>query len=253
MPRQSRSNIRTNYFHVMIQGINKSYIFEQAEDINNYIATMYNLIQAHEIEIIAYCIMSNHAHLLLKTEKIQELSKYMHRLNTKYALYYNKKYDRVGYLFRDRYKTQGIYSQEQMHNCIKYIYNNPVKAGICKAAREYTYSNYKEIEQLMKDNYSFKCVEQQKGDDYYFIDIEEEEKSNCREILKRFLFVNNIKLTQLQSNEEKLREIIKILKEKNNVSLRRIAEELNINREKVRKIYKDKQRVSKSPVPFDTF
>lgn len=237
MPRQSRSNIRTNYFHVMIQGINKSYIFEQPEDINNYIATMYNLIQTHEIEIIAYCIMSNHAHLLLKTEKIEELSKYMHRLNTKYALYYNKKYDRVGYLFRDRYKTQGIYSGEQMHNCIKYIYNNPVKAGICKEAREYTYSNYKEIEQLMKVDYSSEDVEQQAESDCCFIDIEEEEERNCSEMIKRFLFANNIKLTQLQSNEAKLREIIKILKEKNNVSLRKIAEELNINREKVRKLY----------------
>ena len=61
----------------------------------------------------------------------------MHCLNTRYGLYYNKKHKRIGYVFRDRYKAEGIYSEEQLYNCIKYIYDNPVKAGVCNKAEEY--------------------------------------------------------------------------------------------------------------------
>ena len=50
--------------------------------------------------------MNNHAHILLKAENINCLSKYMHKLNTKYALYYNAKYDRVGYVFKNRFKSE---------------------------------------------------------------------------------------------------------------------------------------------------
>ena len=86
----------------------------------------------------------------------------MHCLNTKYGLYYNKKYNRVGYVFRDRYKAEGIYSEKQLYHCIKYIFNNPVKAGICNKAEEYEFSNYKK----MKDNYE--------EEEYDFIDVEED-------------------------------------------------------------------------------
>ena len=107
MPRFPRSYIKTSFFHVMVQGINKSYIFEEPENIKYYISTMHKLSKEQEIEIIAYCIMNNHAHMLIKTEQLKELSKYMQRLNTRYGKYYNKKHNRVGYVFRDRYKSEG--------------------------------------------------------------------------------------------------------------------------------------------------
>ena len=110
MPRFPRSYIKTSFFHVMVQGINKSYIFEEPENIKYYISTMHKLSKEQEIEIIAYCIMNNHAHMLIKTEQLKELSKYMQRLNTRYGKYYNKKHNRVGYVFRDRYKSEGIYT-----------------------------------------------------------------------------------------------------------------------------------------------
>ena len=57
----------------------------------------------------------------------------------KYGRYYNKKYNRVGYVFRDRYKSEGIHREEHLYSCIRYIYNNPVKAGLCSHAKEYSY------------------------------------------------------------------------------------------------------------------
>lgn len=224
MSRYPRSYIKTTYFHVITQGINKNYIFEREEDIKYYIKIMYNLIEKQKVEIVAYCIMNNHAHILIKAEEIKELSKYMQRLNTKYAIYYNKKYEKVGYVFRDRYKSEGIYSEEQLYSCINYIYNNPVKAGMCNKAEEYPYSNHRKI----KNN----IVE-----DYNFIDINEND-GICQNVLEKFLIENNLELEYLKANKRKLRELIIILKQKTNCSLREIAEYTNVSRETIRKIYK---------------
>lgn len=219
MPRFPRNYIKTSFFHIMTQGINKSYIFSKEDDIKYYISSMYKLKEEHEVKIISYCIMNNHAHILIETNTLKELSKYMQRLNTKYAKYYNKKYNRVGYVFRDRYKSEGIYSDEHLYNCIKYIYDNPVKAGICKKPEDYAYSNYKKIDIELNEKYRF-------------IDVDEENKITIDKYIKGFL--NN----DINPNDTKmLREIIITLKENYNFSLRKIAEELNINREKIRRIY----------------
>lgn len=225
MPRVPRSYIKTSHFHVITQGINKSYIFEIPEDIKYYISIMYKLSKEHEIKIKAYCIMNNHAHILIETEQLAELSKYMQRLNTKYGIYYNKKYNRVGYVFRNRYKAEGIYSEEHLYNCIKYIYNNPVKAGICNRAEEYPYSNYNKIDKNLRGN-------------YIFIDVEDDKQKNCKNIIKEFLLENNLELDNIKKDRKKLKELIIILKSDYNISLRKIAEEIGLNRETVRKMYK---------------
>lgn len=225
MPRFPRSYIKTSFFHIITQGINKSYIFENAEDIKYYINIMYKLSEQHEIKIITYCIMNNHAHMLIETEKIKELSKYMQRLNTRYGKYYNKKYNRVGYVFRDRYKSEGIYSEEHLYNCIKYIYDNPVKAGICKKAEEYLYSNYKRIDKNIKGS-------------YIFIDIEDDEKI-CEKVIQDFLIENNVELNDLKKDKRRLKELIIILKTEYNISLRKIAEKIGMGRETIRRIYNE--------------
>lgn len=196
MSRFPRNYIKTIFFHVITQGINKSYIFEKSEDIKYHIKTMYKLSAQHEIKIIAYCIMNNHVHMLIETYDIKELSKYMQRLNTTYAKYYNKKYNRIGYVFRDRYKSEGIYSEEQLYNCIKYIYDNPVKARICNRPEEYPYSNYKKINKNLKEN-------------YIFIDIEDDKKTS-EEVIEEYLTENDVKLEELKNDKIRLKEIIVI-------------------------------------------
>ena len=208
----------------MTQGIDRSYIFENIDDINLYIRTMYNLSNELGLKIIAYCIMNNHAHILIKTEDINKLSKYMQRLNTKFGRYYNERHERVGYVFRDRYKSEGIYCEEQLYNCIKYIYDNPVKAGICNTPEEYPYSNYKKINIVYENNYSF-------------IDIDENDKFNCKTFIYNFLKENNIELEELTKNKLKLKELIIMLKKKHDISLRKISEELHLSREIVRRLY----------------
>ena len=222
MSRYPRNFLKTSYFHIITQGINKSYIFDRSEDIKFYIKNMYQLVKEHHIRIIAYCIMSNHAHILIEAQSVNELSKYMQRLNTRYGKYYNKKYQRVGYVFRDRYKSEGIYSEQHLYSCIKYIYDNPVKAGICSKASDYPYSNYKKID-ASTDNH------------YAFIDIDPIE--NCNNIIQNFLIENKIDLASLKNDKIKLREIVITLKQEYNISLRKISQLIGVNRETIRKIY----------------
>ena len=223
MPRIPRKSTETTIFHVMTQGIDKSYIFSKTEDIKHYIKLMYKLKSEQNIKIIAYCIMNNHAHILIQTECIEDLSKYMQRLNTSYGKYYNKKYKRIGYVFRDRFKSEGIYNEDHLYNCINYIYNNPVKAGICKQASQYPYSNYKKIEVVNMGDYTF---------------IEAyEKKKDCKDVLQEYLKKNKINMEKLGNEKAKLIEVIKILKDYYRYSFIEISKEINMNREKVRRIY----------------
>ena len=178
----------------MTQGIDKKYIFNKEDDIKVYINEMYKLTDECEIKIISYCIMNNHAHMLLEAKKIKNLSTYMQRLNLKYAQYYNKKYNRVGYVFRDRYRAEGIYSERQLYSCIKYIYNNPVKAGICQKASEYPFCNYKEE------------IKYDLIDDYEFIDNDEDKVVNYKIKIENFLKENGIGYEGLKKDKIKLKE-----------------------------------------------
>ncbi len=225
MPRFPRNFLKTSFFHVITQGLNKSYIFEEVQDIKYYINTMYKLTKDHKIKIIAYCIMNNHAHILIEATILEELSKYMQCLNTRYGIYYNKRHNRIGYVFRDRYKAEGIYSEKHLYNCINYIYNNPVKAGICQKAKDYPYSNYKDVNIDLSD-------------EYVFIDVDNDNEV-CQRIIKDFLTETNIKKSDLKYNREKLKDLIILLKEKNHISLRQISKELTIGRETIRRIYNE--------------
>lgn len=226
MPRISRKCNKTPYFHVMTQGIEKSFIFDSKKDIEYYINSIYLLSKIENIKVISYCIMSNHAHLVLNVASTESLSKYMQRLNTKYALYYNDTHNRVGYVFRDRYKSEGIYSERQLYTCINYVYNNPVKAGICKSPGDYPYSNYHKI------SINVNLDEKQH---YVFLDIDNDNLTE--EIVEIYLREKNLQLSDLAQNENYLKDLIILLKNKYGISLRKISKTININREKIRRLY----------------
>ncbi len=195
---------------------------------------MYEFKSRYNIKVIAYCIMSNHAHILINTDLITNMSGFMHSLNTSYACYYNKKYQRVGYVFKDRYKSEGIYNERHLYNCIKYIYNNPVKAGICEKPAEYPYSNYKfkykkiENRELEKKYLDGKCT---------FIDIEEDKKEVFDRAMVNFLLENNLNINDLRKSKKTLHELVVSLKRDYKISLREMSEYLKMDRETIRKIY----------------
>lgn len=189
--------------------------------------------EEESISILAYCIMNNHAHMLLNTEHIEKLSRCMKRINTRYAQYYNSKYKRVGYVFRERYKAEGIYSEEQLYNCINYIHNNPVKARICKTPKEYPYSDCSKTFDVKESG-------------YIFIDIDNDD--TYMKVIEKYLRDNNLKINELLNKETNLKELIIELKRDYGISLRKIAQAMQINREKIRKIYNSQCQIAPSPM-----
>lgn len=88
--------------------------------------------------------MSNHARILVYTEDIREISLFMKKVNTTYAIYYNKNEERVGYVFANRYYSQSIKNERHLLTCIQYIHQNPVKAGLANLPIEYKFSSFKD-------------------------------------------------------------------------------------------------------------
>ena len=199
--------------------------------------------------------MDNHAHMLIQTDEIKNIEIWMKKSNVSYAMYYNRKNDRVGYVFRDRYKLQTIKNQKHLYLCVEYIHNNPVKALICKNKDEYEFSSYTKIYEKnnMKiynniENILKQCnmqIEKNKLKNNKF-ELVEDKKIDKEQICKKIIYeyLNNTKLNieYLKKHEEYLLKLMKILKYENNMSYRIMEKYLKISREKLRKlIIKDKE------------
>ena len=251
MPRRPRKYMKSSFFHIVTQGIQKSYIFEEKQDIKKY----ESLIKTKSEGIInlAYCIMNNHAHILISTGNVEFMEKWMHDVNTKYAKFYNKKYNRIGHVFNDRYYTQEIANAEHLYRCIKYIHDNPVKAKICRNPEEYPYSSFKgvydgnivnvanRLEKIIGKRYN-ECNNQSifKKYEYVFFDYEQSNEEICNEFLKEIEKEYALKVIDLR-NFEVFTKIIKTLKVNFGLSNLEIGEKIGVNRETIRRIVKENE------------
>ena len=94
--------------------------------------------------IFAYCFMNNHVHMVLKEKNSGDISLIMKRILTKYARWYNIKYGRSGALIANRYKSVPVEIDEYFLNLIRYVHQNPLKAGIVENLESYQHSSYLE-------------------------------------------------------------------------------------------------------------
>ncbi len=140
MARQARKISDSGYFHVIVRGNGKQLIFEESDDYNFFLKRMLEYSREMGVLVCAYCLMSNHFHLLLH-DCTDSLSLFMKRLNVSYARFFNWKYDRSGHLFQDRYKSEPIEDDSYFLSTLCYILNNPSRAGIA-ASDGYPWSSY---------------------------------------------------------------------------------------------------------------
>ena len=90
MPRIPRESLNSQYFHVIVQGIEKKYIFKEKKEKNKYKRLLLDNLEASKIELLGYCIMNNHSHFLMYEENVDFLGQFMHDVNLRYAKYYIK-------------------------------------------------------------------------------------------------------------------------------------------------------------------
>ena len=125
----------------MLRGINRQNIFEDEEDKEKFLQTLSHYKAISEYKLFAYCLMSNHIHLLIKVEK-ENVDVILKRIAGSYVYWYNWKYKRSGHLFQDRFKSEPVDDDSYFLTVLRYIHQNPVKSGLCKEVFDYQYSSY---------------------------------------------------------------------------------------------------------------
>ena len=142
MPRAPRWQSKSGFYHVIFRGNGRQLLFEDDEDRSRFLALLEKKTSEYGVAIIAWCLMSNHVHLLLDDGDAM-LSQSMHALATAYARYFNGKSGHVGAVFQDRFTSVAISDDGQLLQTVRYIHENPEKAGIARAS-EYRWSSYGE-------------------------------------------------------------------------------------------------------------
>lgn len=254
MPRIARKYLATPFLHLMVQGVNKEYIFYKKEYIEKYLELFKENSKKNNFTIIAYCMMNNHAHFLVYVEDIKEFSGAMHRINFLYAQMYNKKEKRVGVLFRNRYKLEPIYNIKYLVNCIKYIHNNPVKAKMVDKCADYEYSSYRDYMSntgvtqsgIMKEMFGERCdyLELFKNSfEKKFMDMEKESKEEIRKYIMEgiceFKKIYCANLWEIFVNRNILKKTIIFLKEECGIEYKEIQDFLGISRKNVEALRKN--------------
>lgn len=246
MPRIARKDLNTNYFHIITQGINKEYIFENKFFKEKYIELLLKFSDKYEIRILSYCIMDNHAHILLYCEKTNEMSEYMKSINTSYAKLYNHIKNRVGFVFRNRYETEPIYEIKHLLNCIGYIHNNPVKASITKKPEEYKYSSYCDYikkKGIANDKTIELCFGNAENylEQYLIIHKSKEKFKDYKNDIDYKEWIEKIKkldIDSIKKDEKKLKRMITMAIKKEKVPINELAELLGMNRFKIYRLLK---------------
>jgi REP element-mobilizing transposase RayT len=124
----------------MLRGINRQEIFLDDEDREHFLSSLVTVKRASGCRVLAYCLMTNHVHLLVRTVD-EPISLVVKRLAVRYAGWFNRKYDRVGHLFQDRFRSRPVEDDAYLTTVLSYVWNNPVEAGIVGRPEQYRWSS----------------------------------------------------------------------------------------------------------------
>jgi len=258
MPRRQRQKSLSGYYHIMIRGNERRPIFFDDEDRLRFIYTLYEKKLGHRFNLHAFCLMDNHVHLMI-SEGDEDIATTMKRITVSYVYYFNKKYERVGHLFQDRFKSEAIEGDSYAISLARYIHQNPVKANMVKTADEYKWSSCNSY--LHRDDSFTKILDMDIILDLYssdrekakklftddikapsqesFIDLQED-KAIAEESVKA-LFDNILLEHQIDWNnytKAQLTTAIKELKNTTNLSIRKISTITGLNKDKVNRLLK---------------
>lgn len=260
MPRGPRVISASGVYHVMFRGINRMDILKDDQDNEKFLDILQKMNDNCEYETYAYCLMKNHIHLLIK-EVNDSISRSMKRIGVSYSYYFNKKYQRVGHVFQDRYRSESIENERYLLACLRYIHNNPVKAKLVENPYEYRWSSYKEyvydnsesavvnsrfiLEFFSKDKkeaikafQNFSLSEEGKET---FLDYDEEQidkKSKSISSIESILKKYDLRIDNISSCKDKtiVAKAIKELKELEDISILQLSRILSMDRNKIYRI-----------------
>jgi putative transposase len=141
MPYRTTSFCSGETYHLYNRGNNYQHVFFEGENYIFFLRLLKKVAIPDSFEIIAYCLMPNHYHLLVSL-KTNDLSRVMQRLILAYTNAINKRYHRVGALFQGRFKGIHVSQDDHLLHLSRYIHLNPVAAGLVEKADDWVYSSY---------------------------------------------------------------------------------------------------------------
>ncbi len=145
MPRMARVVLPHVPHHVVQRGHNRQVVFVGAEDFERYLEDLRELSSAVDIRVYAYCLMTNHVHLLLSPgEEVAAMGRLMKALAARATRYRNRVEGRSGTLWEGRYKSSPVQTERYLLACTRYIELNPVRARVVPAAGDYAWSSYRQ-------------------------------------------------------------------------------------------------------------
>ena len=129
-------------YHVTTRGNNKRTIFLTDRDRLVFISLLNRIATKHGWTIYAFCLMTNHYHLLMRIDE-RGMSRGLCELNSQYALLFNQSHARVNHLFGKRYWSEQIKTDERFRRACRYVVRNPVEAGLVEHPADYVWSSYR--------------------------------------------------------------------------------------------------------------
>jgi putative transposase len=142
MPRTARHLADKGFYHVVTRGIDRRKLFRSHRDYNYLLEVLEKYSVKFQVAIVHYCLMSNHLHLLIFSERAGDLPRFMQGVLQTYAAYFRKKFGSVGFVFQNRYKSRFINKDSYLLECGRYIERNPLRAKITDNPLNYPWSSY---------------------------------------------------------------------------------------------------------------
>ena len=142
MPRPLRVQVEGGVYHLVSRGVRKLPIFMTDEDRREFLALLDLTARRYSWQIHAYCLMTNHFHLLVTTEQAN-VSAGMQFLNGRYAQWFNRKHGFEGHVLEKRFWSTLIETDEHLFAVARYIVLNPVRAGLCPSPGDWLWSSYR--------------------------------------------------------------------------------------------------------------
>lgn len=143
MPRKPRMYLGAVPCHIIQRGNNRDACFYSDEDYQYYLSKLGDACRRYQVQLNAYVLMTNHAHMLMTPMNEQGISRVMQSLGRCYVQYINKKYSRTGTLWESRHKSSLIDADNYLLACYRYIELNPVRAGMVGQAEDYRWSSFR--------------------------------------------------------------------------------------------------------------
>jgi putative transposase len=142
MSRPLRVYIEGLSVHVMHRGINRMQIFDDDDDCDTFLRLVRRGTNVERVDVHGFVLMKNHYHLQVTPSHESALSRAIGRIHSDYSRYYNRKHQRSGTLWGLRAREVLIESERQWLQCLRYIEQNPVRAGLVSRPEDYRWSSY---------------------------------------------------------------------------------------------------------------